>query len=103
VVYAIVHALRRRGMDVATVQDRGREHADDGSLLAEAFSESRIMLTNDKDFLAIAAACSARGETFAPIFFWPQQRRRVGDIVRTVIREASINDYASMCSRAYFL
>ena len=29
VVYAIVQALRRRGMDVVTAQDRGREEADD--------------------------------------------------------------------------
>jgi hypothetical protein len=103
VVHAIVQALRQRGMDVVTVQDRAREQADDGKLLAEALREHRIMLTNDKDFLAIAATCAAHGETFAPIFFWPQQRRRIGDIVRSVIREASKSDYASACSRVYFL
>ena len=61
------------------------------------------MLTNDKDFLVIAADCATRGEMFAPIFFWPQQRRRVGQIVRTVIREASKSDYMSACSQVYFL
>ena len=103
VVHAIVQALRQRGMDVITVQDRGREHTNDTELLAEAFGDQRVMLTNDKDFLAIAAGYAVRGETFAPLFFWPQQRRRIGEIVRAIIREASKTDYMSACSRVYFL
>jgi hypothetical protein len=33
VTNAVVQALRKRGMDVVTVSDRGREAADDRSLL----------------------------------------------------------------------
>jgi len=50
VVFVIVQALRRRGMDVVTAQDRGRQEADDAELLAEALADQRVMLTNDTDF-----------------------------------------------------
>ncbi len=103
IVFAIVQALRMRGMDVVTVQDRGREGADDALLLAEALRDRRIMLTNDQDFLALASELGGRGEAFAPIFYWPQQKRSVGEIVRRVIREASREDYSAACSQVYFL
>ncbi len=54
VIAPLVEALRKRGMDVVTVQERGREGADDTELLAEALHEQRIMLTNDQDFLVLA-------------------------------------------------
>ena len=100
---AIVEALRRRGMDVATVQERQGEGTDDAAVLAEALRGSRVVLTNDTDFLVLASQSTARGETFAPIFFWPQQRRRVGEILRGIIREANRSDYAGACSRVFFL
>ena len=103
VVFAIIQALRRRGMDVVTAQDRGREEADDAGLLADALAEHRAMLTNDADFLALAAGCSAQGEAFAPIFFWPQQGRPIGEIVRRILRAASVEDYPAACSRVHFL
>ena len=104
VMWAIVQALRQRGMDVVTVQERQGEGTDDAEALAEALRDSRIMLTNDTDFLVLAAQHSRRGESFAPVFFWPQQsRRRVGEIVRGIIRQASRSDYAAACSRVYFL
>jgi hypothetical protein len=105
VVFAIVQALRRRGMDVVTAQDRGREEADDVELLAAALADQRVMPTNDTDFLVLAAHYSAHGETFAPIYFWPQQGRPIGEMVRRVFREASLEDYDSAiaCSRVHFL
>jgi hypothetical protein len=103
VVFAIVQALRARGMDVVTVQERGKQGASDAILLAEAIADQRILLTNDKDFLVLAAEHAVRREVFAPIFFWPQQKRPVGDIVRGTIREASRSDYSSTCSRVVFL
>jgi hypothetical protein len=103
-VTAIVQALRQRGMDVVTVQQRQGEGTDDPAVLVEAMRDSRIVLTNDSDFLVLAAQCVKRRETFAPIFFWPQQsRRRVGEIVRRIIREANRGSYSTVCSRVYYL
>lgn len=103
VVFGLVQALRQRGMDVVRVQDCGREQADDTDLLDEALADERMMLTNDTDFLALAAERGARQERFAPIFFWPQQRRSIGQLVQSIIREASRHDYDSACSQVFFL
>ena len=90
-------------MDIVTVQDRGRQGADDAELLSSAFSEQRVMLTNDHDFLVLAADRAAKRQTFAPIFFWPQQQRSIGHLVRSIIREAKRDDYAAACSQVFFL
>jgi len=103
VVFGLVQALRQRGMDVVRVQDRGREQADDTELLDEALHDERVMLTNDVDFLVLAAQRAAQQQRFAPIFFWPQQRRSIGQLVRSIIREVSRHDYDSACSQVFFL
>lgn len=103
VVFAVVQALRTRGMDVVTVQERERHGTSDAELLLEALKDERVLLTNDTDFLALAAESAARGESFAPIFFWPQQGRGVGEIMRRIIREAKQSDYSTACSRVVFL
>ena len=103
VVFGLVQALRQRGIAVVRVQDRGRERADDTDLLDEALADERVMLTNDTDFLALAAERGRRQERFAPIFFWPQQHRSIGQLVQSIIREASRHDYDSICSQVFFL
>lgn len=100
---AVVDALRRRGMDVVTVRERQGEGTADAAVLAEALRGNRVVLTNDADFLVLASQSAARGEAFAPIFFRRQQRRRVGEIVRSVIREASRDNYVAACSQVFFL
>lgn len=104
VASAVVEALRRRGMDVVTVQDHGRRGARDSELLDEAFGEQRVMLTNDTDFLALAKQRSGQGRSFAPIFYWPQRRQEsVGDLAGRVINEASRYEYPAACSQIHFL
>jgi Domain of unknown function (DUF5615) len=103
VVLGLVQALRQRGMDVVRVQDHGREQADDADLLDEALADERVMLTNDMDFLALAAERAARQQRFAPIFFWPQQRQSIGQLVQSIIRQANRQDYMSACSQVFFL
>ena len=103
VIFGLVQALRQRGMDVVRAQERGQEEADDMDLLDEALREQRVMLTNDVDFLTLAAQYGKQQRRFAPIFFWPQQRRSIGQLVRGVIREASLYEYDSICCQVFFL
>ena len=91
-------------MDVVTVRDRGRLGASDSELLDEAFDLHRVMLTNDTDFLVLATDRGSRGESSAPVFFWPQQRREsVGELADRILNEASGHDWAAACSRVFFL
>ena len=103
VVFALVEALRRRGMDVVRVQDRGRQEANDADLLDGALSGERVMLTNDKDFLRLAAERAKKQEEFAPVFFWPQKQRVIGELLSSIIRHASQHEYQSICSQVFFL
>jgi hypothetical protein len=103
VVFPLVAALRRRGMEVVTAIERGQQQANDSELLALALAEQRVMLTNDTDFLILAAKMSSQGETFAPIFFWPQQKRKIGPMMRCIIREASRHEYEAILSQVFFL
>ena len=91
------------GMDVVFVQERQGEGTDDADVLAEAFRDGRIALTCDIDFLVLASQLTKRGEAFAPICFWPQKRRGVGEIVRRIIRAAASSTYEAACSRVHFL
>ena len=102
VTNAVVQALRKRGMDVVTVSERRLQGAQDVSLLAEALSAERVLLTNDQDFLALAAEAATRQARFAPIFYWPQQQRRVSELVSKIIQEASQASYSDACSRIFF-
>ncbi len=103
VQFPIVQGLRTRRMDVTTAQERGQQEADDDELLEKALSERRVMLTNDHDFLHISAARSSKGELFAPIYFWPQQDRSIGEMIRRIYSEASKGDYDNSCSQVFFL
>lgn len=103
IAHALVSGLRMAGMDVVTVQDVGLRSEDDPPLLDFAYQHERILLTNDHDFLAHAAERNARLEPFAPIIFWPQQQRAVGQLLPKILRIASMHDYGEACSKVFFL
>jgi hypothetical protein len=50
----------------------------------------------------LVQALRRRGMDVVRVFFWPQQRRSIGQLVRSIIREASRHDYDSACPRVLF-
>jgi predicted nuclease of predicted toxin-antitoxin system len=86
---AIVKGLRRRGMDVVTVQERGRMKADDEDLLAEADSEGRLMITNDTDFLRIHSQWMTTGKSHSGIVYWHQNALAIGEAIHRLVRYAT--------------
>ena len=52
---AIAEGLRRRGVDVLTVQKAGRTGLSDREQISFALAEQRVIVTMDSDFLVIAA------------------------------------------------
>ena len=103
VSHAIVRSLRARGMDVESVTERGGQGTPDDRLLDQALAEERAMLTCDTDFLRLANERWAAGIKFAPIFFWAQQQRTVGQVVREVIQLAATHTYDEASSRVFYL
>ncbi len=77
VAKAVIHGLRQRGVDVRTVGDAGMLGATDEEHLVWARRESRVLFTQDPDFLRLhAAAVQHAGIIYAP------QGTSIGDIIR---------------------
>jgi hypothetical protein len=67
VAKSVTEGLRRRGVDVVTVQELGLHAADDQRHLERAVQEGRVVVTQDTDFLRLhAAGVSHRGIVYAP-------------------------------------
>jgi hypothetical protein len=76
----VTEALRRRGIDVLTSQDDGTARVDDESLLARASELGRVLFSQDKDFLRIAAQWQQQGRPFPGVRFAAQQRVSLGGL-----------------------
>ena len=68
-------------MDVTTKPEVGLLHAADLEQLAYAVAEGRVVVTQDTDFLRIAAA----GQQTPGIVFYPSQGRSIGQIIRSLL------------------
>lgn len=78
---AIAAGLRRRGIDVTTATEAGLLGAEDDDHLAFALAQSRVVYTNDEDFLVL----HDRGTPHAGIAYCHQQRRSGGDVIRALV------------------
>jgi uncharacterized protein with PIN domain len=76
----IAAGLRLHGIDVTTTADAGLLQATDQQHLAYAAANSRVILTQDADFLRMAAA----GQQHPGILFYPDQGRSIGQVIRAV-------------------
>jgi hypothetical protein len=77
VARAVTLGLRRRGVDVLTVQEAGLTSESDLNHLTFATAQGRVIFTQDDDFLRL----HAEGFSHAGIVF-AHRRMPVGDVVR---------------------
>lgn len=96
---AIADGLRRRGVDVTTTPEEGLIGADDEEQLAFAFSQSRVIFTQDDDFLRLHQA----GTEHAGITYCKQSSRAIGDILRFLILIWECLEPEEMRDRVEFL
>ena len=62
----IAAALRRHGIDVTSMREVGLRTADDGAQLEFARTQQRVIVTDDADFLRVAAHQRASGDRHLP-------------------------------------
>ena len=74
---AVVAALRTNGVDVLTVPEAGTMGMSDEDHLQKAAGDGRVLVTQDRDFLRLAAA----GMNHAGIAY-ASQSLTVGELVR---------------------
>ncbi len=75
----IAAGLSHHGIDVTTTPEAGLLHAPDEHHLAYAIAQNRVIITQDPDFLRIAAS----GQKHAGIVFYASQSRTIGQVVRS--------------------
>jgi predicted nuclease of predicted toxin-antitoxin system len=80
VPHAIAEGLRRRGIDVTTVE-AGLRSATDDVHLAYALEQQRVIVTNDPDFLVLVQ----EDRPHMGIAYCDQGRRSIGEMIRRLV------------------
>ena len=78
---AIAEGLRRRGVDATITPQAGLLNADDEAQLRFAYSQGRVLITNDADFLRL----HDRGASHAGIAYSPKGKRAIGESLHGLI------------------
>ncbi len=95
---AVTEGLRRRGVDVLTVQEAGMLGASDQDHLALAIKEHRVILTRDADFLRM----HADGQRNYGIVFVPHNIQ-VGTMLRRLMVLFDVLSAEDMINHIEFL
>ncbi|ASC69920.1 hypothetical protein XM38_008500 [Halomicronema hongdechloris C2206] len=93
---AITEGLRRRGVDILTVQEDDRRGYPDPALLDRALELGRVLFSQDEDFPIEASRRQAEGIDFAGVIYARQTAVSVGDCVRDldlIAKVAEPEDY----------
>ena len=96
---AVAEGLRRRGIDVLTIQDAGRVGDPDRKQLAFAAMKRRVLVTFDDDFLALDAA----GAPHSGIVFSQAGRRSVGELIESLVLIANVIEPEEMRNHIEFI
>jgi uncharacterized protein with PIN domain len=75
---ALAEGLRRRGIDVTMTAEVRASGATDREQIALALNQSRVIFTQDDDFLAL----HAEGVKHAGIAYCHQEARSLGEIIQ---------------------
>lgn len=100
---AVTDALRRRGVDVLTVQEDGWRRRSDAELLDRATSLDRAVVTHDADFLIEAARRQAADIEFGGIIYAHELNITIGQLITQLEFVCQTVDSAYMRNRVEFL
>ena len=83
---AVTDGLRLRGIDVLTAQEDGTTETKDPILMDRATELSRLFVTHDDDFLALAAAHQSTGKRFRTVVY----ARHLGISIGVIVSDLEI-------------
>jgi hypothetical protein len=86
-------------VDVTTTPETTLLHKSDEEQLAYAVSQTRVLVTQDADFLRFAAA----GKDTAGVAYYPTQGRSIGDVIRALLLIWEVYEPEEMRNRVEFL
>lgn len=99
----VTDGLRTRGVDVLTAFEDGSSRADDASLLARATLLNRILVSQDRDLLTIAADWQNADRDFAGIVFAGRQDAEIGATIAHLELVARVLTPDEMRNRVEFV
>ena len=100
---AITDALRRRGIDVVSVQEDGRAGLPDPLVIDRATELGRVLFTRDMDFLAEVRQRQREGRAFAGVVYAHQMRVSIGTCIDDLKLLAGASEPAELADRVVFL
>jgi hypothetical protein len=100
---AIAIGVRRRGIDVLTTEADGTADRDDEFLLQRATDLGRVVFTQDRDFLALAAAWQHTRREFTGMVYAHQMRITIGAAIQDLVLIASLMHPDDMRNRVEFV
>jgi hypothetical protein len=100
---AVTAGLRQRGVDVLTAEDDARSGAADDLLLARATELRRVLFSQDRDLLEIAAEWMRVGRGCSGLVYGHQLQVSIGQAVRDLELIAKVADPDDMRNRIYRL
>ena len=95
----IAVGLRLHGIDVTTTADAGLLGAPDEEHLVYAIAQGRVILTQDTDFLRLAAS----SQEYPGILFYPHKGRSIGQVVRGARLFWELCEPGELAGQVYFL
>ena len=99
----ITEGVRRRGIDVLTVQADGLTGSDDVAVLERASALGRVVVSNDGDFQVEAARRQRAGERFAGVVFIDLNRITIGQCVRDLELIGLVGEAADLANLVEYL
>jgi predicted nuclease of predicted toxin-antitoxin system len=100
---AITRGVRRRGVDVVTVQDDGYGGRDDPDVVDRATALGRVLFSQDEDLLAEATHRQRNGIAFAGVVFAAQDEVAIGQCVRDLELIAIAGTPEEFLDRVHYL
>lgn len=95
----IAAGLRLHGVDVTSTPEAGLLGTSDGEQLAYAVGRGRVVITQDTDFLRMAAA----GQESPGIVFYNARARTVGQVIRDTLLIWEMYEPEEMRNRVEFI
>jgi hypothetical protein len=99
----ITKELRRRGIDILTVQEDNRQGTADVDLLDRATELQRVIFSQDQDFLIEANLRQFNGVSFTGVIYARQTRVSIGDCVRDLEIIAKASEPEDLANRVQYL
>jgi predicted nuclease of predicted toxin-antitoxin system len=95
----IAAGLRLHGVDVTTTPEAELLQTSDEAQLAYVIVQARVIVTQDTDFLRLAAA----GRETPGVVFYPGQGRSIGQVIRDLLLIWEVYEPEEMRNRVEFL